>query len=76
MLVSTEDTDAQGGWEARIVGTDSAHDLAVLKIDAPASALQPIKVCLLPCTCNQQNPRASAGLFALSSSLGVMLVLI
>ena len=45
ILVSTEDTDAQGGWEARIVGTDSAHDLAVLKIDAPASALQPIKAC-------------------------------
>ena len=39
--------DAAGAitqWPAEIVGTDAAHDLAVLQIAAPAQLLVPIKV--------------------------------
>ncbi len=36
-----------GQWTARIVATDAAHDLAVLRIDAPPERLRPVKVRLL-----------------------------
>lgn len=43
--MGVEYADGQlGQWPARIVATDAAHDVAVLRIDAPPEKLQPVKV--------------------------------
>jgi S1-C subfamily serine protease len=43
--VGVEYADGQlAEWPARIVATDAAHDLAVLRIDAPPEKLRPIQV--------------------------------
>ena len=43
MAVTNRAGDTVAQFPASIVGTDAAHDLAVLRIDAQAEDLQPVR---------------------------------